>query len=41
MGQGVAQALLGKKSFKIVGAVDIDPELVEFDFFACPLSHFK
>lgn len=31
MGQGVARALLEKKSLKIVGAVDIDPELVGKD----------
>jgi 4-hydroxy-tetrahydrodipicolinate reductase len=31
MGRKAAQALLDKKSFKIVGAVDIDPELVGKD----------
>jgi hypothetical protein len=31
MGRKVAQALLDKKSFKVVGAVDIDPELVGKD----------
>lgn len=31
MGQGVARALLGKKSLKIVGAVDTDPELIGKD----------
>lgn len=31
MGQGVARALLEKKSIKIVGAVDINPELVGKD----------
>ena len=31
MGRKAAQALLNKKSFKIVGAVDIDPELVGKD----------
>ena len=31
MGRKAAQALLDKKSFKVVGAVDIDPELVGKD----------
>jgi hypothetical protein len=31
MGRKVAEALLDKKSFKIVGAVDIDPKLVGKD----------
>lgn len=31
MGSQIAQAILGKKSFEIVGAVDIAPELVEKD----------